>query len=98
MAVTARRTRDKDAADEGGNGKKKFSGEVFIVRERCKGCGFCVEFCPTKVLALDDSFNKKGYHPPQVVNLDACNGCDLCGLYCPDFAIHGVRHKNKEVD
>jgi len=39
MAVTARRTRDKDAADEGGNGKKKFSGEVFIVRERCKGCG-----------------------------------------------------------
>ena len=78
--------------------KGKFRGEVYIVPEGCKGCGFCVEFCPTQVLALDDAFNKKGYHPPKVVDLDACNGCDLCGLYCPDFAIHGVRRKRKEVD
>lgn len=73
--------------------KRRIRGEVFIVRERCKGCGFCVEFCPTTVLALDESFNKKGYHPPIVVDLKACTGCDLCGLYCPDFAIHGVRIK-----
>jgi 2-oxoglutarate ferredoxin oxidoreductase subunit delta len=71
--------------------KRKFRGEVYIEIERCKGCGFCVEFCPTHTLMLSESFNSKGYHPPEVVNLDACTGCGLCGMYCPDFAIFGIR-------
>jgi len=64
-------------------------GLVHVIVERCKGCGFCVEFCPTKVLELSSAFNSKGYHPPQVVAIDKCSGCDLCGMYCPDFAIYG---------
>ncbi len=68
-------------------------GVVTIVVERCKACGFCVEFCPTKVLALSSAFNAKGYHPPQAVAPEKCSGCDLCGMYCPDFAIHGHRLK-----
>ena len=64
-------------------------GVVTITVERCKACGFCVEFCPTKVLALSSSFNSKGYHPPQAVAPEKCSGCDLCGMYCPDFAIYG---------
>jgi 2-oxoglutarate ferredoxin oxidoreductase subunit delta len=66
-------------------------GRVSIVVERCKACGFCVEFCPTKVLALSSAFNSKGYHPPHVVAPDKCSGCDLCGMYCPDFAIYGYK-------
>jgi len=66
-------------------------GAVKIVVERCKACGFCVEFCPTNVLALSSAFNSKGYHPPHVVAADKCSGCDLCGMYCPDFAIFGYR-------
>lgn len=70
---------------------RKFRGEVFIDRERCKGCGFCVEFCPTQVLKLDECFNKKGYHPPIIVDIESCTGCDLCELFCPDFAIRAVK-------
>jgi 2-oxoglutarate ferredoxin oxidoreductase subunit delta len=66
-------------------------GRVSIIVERCKACGFCVEFCPTKVLALSSAFNSKGYHPPHVVNSEKCSGCDLCGMYCPDFAIYGYK-------
>ncbi len=66
-------------------------GSVQIVVERCKACGFCVEFCPTKALALSSAFNAKGYHPPYMVHPEKCSGCDLCGMYCPDFAIFGYK-------
>ena len=73
-------------------------GTVSIMVERCKACGFCVEFCPTKVLALSSAFNSKGYHPPHLVAAEKCSGCDLCGMYCPDFAIFGYRFAAAKAD
>jgi len=70
---------------------RKARGTVYIDWNRCKGCGFCIEFCPPKVLALAGWYNDHGYHPPQLIKEEGCTGCDLCGLYCPDFAIFGVR-------
>jgi 2-oxoglutarate ferredoxin oxidoreductase subunit delta len=72
-------------------------GLVFISTELCKGCGFCIEFCPTGTLASSEEFNSKGYHPPKVVKPEACTGCGLCGIYCPDFAIFGTPLKIKTV-
>ena len=60
--------------------KKVPKWDIRILFERCKGCGFCVEFCPTKVLALSSAFNSKGYHPPQMVAPEKCSGCDLCWI------------------
>ena len=71
--------------------KKKIPGVVSIDEERCKGCGYCVAFCPLGVLAMAVRFNSKGYHYPEVIDAEKCSGCDLCGMYCPDFAIHGSR-------
>jgi len=64
------------------------SGTVYVIKDRCKGCGFCVEFCPRGVLVLSTEFNKKGYHPPEVVYPDRCVNCDLCERICPEFAIY----------
>ncbi len=71
--------------------KPKRPGHTHINIERCKGCGFCVAFCPAKCLGLSSELNRKGYHYPEVVDPKMCRGCDLCGMLCPDFAIHGVR-------
>jgi 2-oxoglutarate ferredoxin oxidoreductase subunit delta len=76
---------------------KKYRGVVIVERDRCKGCAFCVEFCPFDALSLEEGYNAKGYHPPFLAKPEVCNGCDLCGLYCPDFAIFGVREKIDEA-
>jgi 2-oxoglutarate ferredoxin oxidoreductase subunit delta len=65
-------------------------GEVVIVAERCKGCAFCVEYCPKDVLAMSAAFNRKGYHPPEVVKQGECVMCNLCEMICPDYAIFTV--------
>ena len=62
-------------------------GEVHIIGERCKGCRFCVEYCPKHVLEISEEFNTKGYHPPYVKNPDDCVNCGLCEMLCPEFAI-----------
>jgi 2-oxoglutarate ferredoxin oxidoreductase subunit delta len=63
-------------------------GIVHIIEERCKGCGFCVEFCPQGVLVMSKETNAKGYHPPELTDDAQCVDCELCALLCPDFAIY----------
>jgi 2-oxoglutarate ferredoxin oxidoreductase subunit delta len=71
-------------------------GTVFVRREICKGCSFCLDFCPSHCLEFSKDFNAKGYHYPVLVRPEDCSGCDLCGLYCPDFAIFGMKIKDME--
>jgi 2-oxoglutarate ferredoxin oxidoreductase subunit delta len=63
-------------------------GELIIVSDRCKGCSFCVNFCPRDVLELSEEFNAKGYHPPYIKNESLCVKCGLCEMLCPEFAIY----------
>jgi 2-oxoglutarate ferredoxin oxidoreductase subunit alpha len=79
-----------DATNEQRAGK----GTVLVRTEICKGCSFCIDFCPTDCLTFSKEFNPKGYHFPILSAPEACTGCDLCGLYCPDFAIYGERWKD----
>lgn len=65
-------------------------GIVNILADRCKGCGYCIEYCPKEVLAFSNEFNKKGYHPPAVVKPDDCVNCHYCEIICPEFAIYSV--------
>ena len=54
----------------------------------CKGCGLCVEVCPTHILALDNEvITAKGYHPAHCTDENKCTGCATCALVCPDVAI-----------
>ena len=65
-------------------------GIVHILEDRCKGCGYCIEYCPKQVLAFSRKFNKKGYHPPEAVKPDECVNCHYCENICPEFAIYST--------
>ena len=69
---------------------KKGKYQVHIVKDRCKGCQFCVEFCPKKVLALSKDFNLKGYRFACANDSKECINCGLCEMLCPDFAVSVV--------
>ena len=62
--------------------------EHIIEREWCKGCGICVEFCPTKVLELDEK------DKAVAARLEDCIACRMCELRCPDLAIEVVVQKD----
>jgi len=73
-------------------------GEIVIIEDRCKGCGFCVEYCPNDVLELSDKFNSMGYHQPVVVNKEDCVDCGFCQMICPDFAIFSEEIKSESEE
>ena len=64
-----------------------FKGTPHIIKQRCKGCGFCIEYCPKKILENSKEFNEKGYHYPVVVDVAECVNCKVCEDICPEFAI-----------
>lgn len=57
---------------------------VFV--ELCKGCGLCIEKCPTHVIRWSDRLSN--YGTPRVeVDADGCIVCNQCAMHCPDAAI-----------
>jgi 2-oxoglutarate ferredoxin oxidoreductase subunit delta len=73
-------------------------GEIHINKDRCKGCAFCVEYCPRDILELSEEFNIKGYHPPYVKKPEECCYCQLCETICPEFAIFVTVKEEEEVE
>lgn len=54
--------------------------KVEIDREKCEGCGECVDNCPAEVLEMKDD-------KAEVVNPDECLGCESCVSVCPSGAV-----------
>lgn len=61
---------------------------IFLIREKCQGCGLCVDVCPKKLLFLDTSeVNDRGHTPVSISDKDGCSHCALCAMMCPDCVI-----------
>jgi len=54
--------------------------EITVLGNRCKGCEFCVTFCPKDVLKMEGGL-------PVAEAPERCTRCELCVWVCPDFAI-----------
>jgi 2-oxoglutarate ferredoxin oxidoreductase subunit delta len=60
---------------------------LLIERDRCKGCGLCVDVCPKHCLVLDEAMvNTLGHHPVELTDAEVCTSCAICARACPDVA------------
>ncbi|MFQ6067048.1 MAG: FAD-dependent oxidoreductase [bacterium] len=70
---------------------------LYVNKEKCTGCGICVEKCPVE---LKDEFNEglglqkaiyvrypQATPPLYLINLDKCTRCGICEKYCGPKAI-----------
>lgn len=73
------------------------NGVLIILPERCKGCNFCIEFCPLHVLESTAELNNLGYIPPRLKPGSRCTTCGFCQWVCPDFAIYCVKNPNGSI-
>jgi NAD-dependent dihydropyrimidine dehydrogenase PreA subunit len=55
-------------------------------RERCTGCGECVDICPVQVIKMEGDF--------PVVDKEWCIGCGVCAVPCPTSAVKLVRRSD----
>ncbi len=52
-------------------------------REKCIGCGRCVEVCPHAVFEMENKGTKKAV----LLDKDACMECGACKFNCPVEAV-----------
>ena len=72
------------------------TGYIEVDVQRCKGCGLCVEACPTDEIVLSSQINLKGYHFAEQRKTTECNACRLCAVICPDVALRVWRPLKKK--
>lgn len=53
----------------------------------CKGCSFCVKYCPKAILELGKERSPKGFFYPIVTDENKCISCGICSTICPEGAI-----------
>lgn len=71
-------------------------GFIVTDEEKCKECGYCILFCPQKIIEIGKHLNSHGYHPAVLIDLQGkCTGCGICYTVCPDVAIIKVYRETK---
>jgi 2-oxoglutarate ferredoxin oxidoreductase subunit delta len=59
----------------------------------CKGCGLCIEKCPSQVLDWSTQIGVYGTPVIEPKRMERCTGCKLCAFLCPDAAIDVIREE-----
>jgi 2-oxoglutarate ferredoxin oxidoreductase subunit delta len=71
---------EQKQAENSSQKKPKTPANIQIRVSWCKGCGLCVDYCPTGAIEMDGVL-------PKIVDAEKCTRCLQCEAVCPDFAI-----------
>jgi len=62
-------------------------GKIKINKHKCKGCEYCIMYCPKKCIELSHEINNRGVQYAVFVDPVECIGCGICARVCPDVCI-----------
>ncbi|MGI6144163.1 MAG: 4Fe-4S dicluster domain-containing protein [Peptococcia bacterium] len=71
-------------------------GTWTIFPDLCKGCGLCIEKCPTQVIYWSEELGFMGT-PAVKTRIEGCIVCGLCETVCPEPAIRVERKAKGKV-
>src|SRR5947208_2174646 len=85
--------------------------EIFVIKERCTGCGSCVKVCPVHCISMEDRPKEPNvrWRKLAVIDVNTCVFCNACvedcdkllektkskGVVNPDFFHAIVMHKGE---
>ena len=62
-------------------------GNISIKKDQCKGCEYCVIYCPKKCIKMSEKINVRGVHYAEFIPGSECISCRICARVCPDVCI-----------
>ena len=65
------------------NPEKKDRGILEVDGNECKGCGLCVDACPSRVISMSEHLNHYGYRTA-LYSGAGCTACGICSMVCPE--------------
>ena len=71
-------------------------GIFTISPQLCKGCGLCLEKCPSQVIDWSKETGAYGTPMVEAKRIERCTACNICAMVCPDAAID-IEKKNDRL-
>jgi NAD-dependent dihydropyrimidine dehydrogenase PreA subunit len=65
------------------NSGKPDRGILEVDLNECKGCGLCIDACPTHVISMSQHLNHYGYQTATYAG-SGCTACGICFMVCPE--------------
>ena len=74
-------------------GREEMKNQIIILKNRCRGCGYCAWICPNECLVVSNERNERGECIISVNPNSKCSDCKMCEEICPAFAIFVKKKK-----
>ena len=70
---------------------ERIRGKIIIEKDKCKGCEYCIIYCPKKCITLSHAINIRGVHYAEFSRPETCIACGICGRVCPEVCIEVIQ-------